>query len=345
MPVVETPYQHITHAANILRAGGVVAFPTETVYGLGASALNEAAVARVFQLKGRPSNNPLIVHVSGKAMASRVLAPGNGGWNERADRLARAFWPGPLSIVLEKSALVPDRVSAGASTIAVRCPDHPVALALLFELGLPLVGPSANRSGHISPTTAEHVRSAFSAEDVYVLDGGACRVGIESSVVSLTGPGHARLLRPGLISAAEIAEVLGEPVDAPPSQRSHTSSTGPTHPVGPLESPGQLERHYAPRTPARLFDQNQWPEVLRSTRGKRVAILSHRLVVVDPPAQLIEMPPEPDGYAAALYAALHRADVLADIEEILIERPPSQGPIWEAIADRLKRATHVEGRG
>ena len=177
---MEPAIKDIKEAASRLRDGGVVAFPTETVYGLGADAFSDAAVSRVFALKGRPSRNPLIVHVSGPLMAKRVTAT----WPVEAQRLADAFWPGPLSIVLPKRPEVPDIVTGGmgSASVAVRCPDHPTALALLYEFGSPLVGPSANLSGSISPTTAAHVRAAFSEQDVLVLDGGPCATGIESTV-------------------------------------------------------------------------------------------------------------------------------------------------------------------
>src|SRR5262245_53340115 len=228
--------EEIAAAVARLRAGGVVAFPTETVYGLGADALSERAVARVFELKGRPGNNPLIVHVASAAMARDVVAP--GAWGREAELLSTAFWPGPLSIVLPRSAAVPANVTAGGPNVAVRCPDHPTTLALLEAFGGPLVGPSANPSGRVSPTTAAHVREAF-GDEVMVLDGGACRAGIESTVVSLVGT--ARVLRPGVIGAGEIGRVLARDVEEArhaPQEESLASR--------PMESPGRLASHYAP---------------------------------------------------------------------------------------------------
>ncbi|MEO1128210.1 MAG: L-threonylcarbamoyladenylate synthase, partial [Planctomycetota bacterium] len=219
-------------AVRTLRAGDVVAFPTETVYGLGADARNADAVRRVFALKGRPSNNPLIVHVADIEMARTVVRT----WTPHAMELATRHWPGPLTLVLERTDGIPDVVTGGGSTVAVRCPDHPAALELLRAFGGPLVAPSANLSGTISPTTAAHVRAAF--EDVLVLDGGPCRAGIESTVVSLIDA-PPRVLRPGALPP----EQLGIGTDAaPPTQG------------GPLPSPGMLDRHYAPRTPLHLFD-------------------------------------------------------------------------------------------
>jgi L-threonylcarbamoyladenylate synthase len=317
--------EDIAAAAEHLRAGGVVAFPTETVYGLGADAFNERAVARVYELKGRPTRNPLIVHVSGPEMARQVVA----AWPEEAEALARAFWPGPLSIILPKSAGVPDLVSAGGPTVAVRCPLHPMALALLFEFEGPLVGPSANLSGQVSPTSSEHVREAFGNTDVMILDGGRCSAGIESTVLSLADLRTPRVLRPGLVGPEEIARVLGRSVEMGDPR------SGPHD--GPLASPGLLDRHYAPRTPARLFGAAEWPGVLENPHGVTV-VITHRLRDVVPPHHLIAMPPTPDEYAAALYAALREADAISPAQ-ILIERPPIDGPVWHAIADRLRRAT------
>jgi L-threonylcarbamoyladenylate synthase len=333
MPTDLPPLQLIRAAAARLRAGGVVAFPTETVYGLGADALSEVAVARVFSLKGRPERNPMIVHVSGPEMARRVVAE----WTDRADRLARAFWPGPLTLVLRRAAALPGLVTGGGDTVGVRCPDHPAALALLMEFGGPLVGPSANPSGGVSPTTAAHVRGSFPESEVMVLDGGPCAGGIESTVLSLVEPaGRARILRPGLIGAPEISQVLGEHV-APFAPANHGASA-------PLPSPGLLSRHYAPRTPARLFDPSEWPEVLQRAGGSAV-VLAHSALgtphsALGTPPTLIPMPRDPEGYARRLYAALREADA-AGASIILIERPPhgGAGELWSAIADRLNRAT------
>jgi L-threonylcarbamoyladenylate synthase len=214
----------------LLRAGKLVAFPTETVYGLGANALDEAAVRGIFDTKGRPTSSPLIVHVTGIEMARELAAE----WPEKAEFLARKFWPGPLTIIVAKTARVPDIVTAGLPSVGVRMPAHPVAMALLEAAGIPIAAPSANRFTELSPTTAEHVREAF--PDILTLDGGPCAVGIESTVISLAGP-VPRILRPGMITQQQIEEVIG-PVE-----------TG----AGP-ESPGQHPRHYSPRTPVILGD-------------------------------------------------------------------------------------------
>jgi len=331
----ERPTPDLAAAAKRLASGGVVAFPTETVYGLGADALNPEAVDRVFRLKARPSRNPLIVHVTGPAMAATVTSE----WPTAAERLARAFWPGPLTLVLPKHERVPGNVAGGGPTVAVRAPDHPIALALLFEAATPLVGPSANLSGAVSPTCADHVRAAFSADDVLVLDGGPCRVGIESTVIDLTSP-TPRILRPGIIGHARLAAVLGTPVEQHHHRDHDDSSAAPP-------SPGLLKHHYAPKTPALLIDVEELEDHLEDALddGVRVVVISHHLAVqVDDPHELIRMPGFALPYASALYDALRRADDLAAVR-ILIERPPTQAEtdedtaIWHAVHERLRRAT------
>ncbi|MBC7772339.1 MAG: threonylcarbamoyl-AMP synthase [Pyrinomonadaceae bacterium] len=320
--------QEIKAAAAILRQDKVVAFPTETVYGLGAHAFSPAAVARVFALKGRPSFNPLIVHVSGPDMARRVVS----SWPDAARQLAMHCWPGPLSIVLPKHPDVPESVTGGpgSTSVAVRCPDHPIALALLYEFGAPLVGPSANLSGTVSPTTADHVRTAFSSTDVLVLDGGPCATGIESTVISLMDP-IPRLLRPGVVSAEELTQVLGITVESStPAQADSTV---------PLPSPGMLSRHYAPRTPTTLFDTPALASQLsRLSAGARAVILARDPLTISPPHLLIPMPGDPAAYAARLYAAFHEADQLQPTI-LLVQTPPSTEGVWQAIWDRLKRAS------
>ncbi|MBY0311214.1 MAG: threonylcarbamoyl-AMP synthase [Phycisphaerales bacterium] len=320
----------ISRAVDILRGGGVVAFPTETVYGLGADALNLDAVARVFALKGRPSNNPLIVHVSGPEMAGRLVSP--GGWSADADALARAFWPGPLSLILPKAETVLSVVTAGGPSVALRSPDHPTALALLYALGKPLVGPSANKSGGVSPTSAEHVRAGFSGEDVHVLDGGPCCVGIESTVLDLTGA-RPRVLRPGAIAAGDIAMVLGKTVEL---------ATGHVHAgSGGAASPGLLARHYAPTTPTHLFSTHQemWAK-LRQCGGPAIVLgLSEPPEAMESDHEWVAMPTSPEGYARAIYATLRAADARG-VRTILIERPGLEDGLWGAIVDRLTRASH-----
>lgn len=311
-------------AVTRLREGRLVAFPTETVYGLGADALNEVAVARVFAAKGRPSHNPLIVHVADESHARLVTAT----WPREAHLLAEAFWPGPLSLVLPKAAGVPGVVTAGGANVAVRCPDHPLTLELLQAFGKPLVGPSANKSGGVSPTTAQHVRDAFDHDTVYVLDGGPCTGGIESTVL-LLAEHPPRVLRPGLISAEQIASALGQPVmDFVPGMRQE----------GPLHSPGLLEKHYAPTTRTRLVAEAELSALLGSVQ--RAVVISHAAVEVGR-HRLELLPADARGYASGLYAALRAADG-AGAELIVIVKPPTggaDGAIWAAIADRLRRAT------
>jgi L-threonylcarbamoyladenylate synthase len=322
--------EEIAEAVRRLRQGRLVAFPTETVYGLGADALSEAAVRGVFAAKGRPSHNPLIVHVSSEAMARRV----SGSWPEAAATLAARFWPGPLSIIVPRGESIPDQVTAGGSTMAVRCPAHPITLALIEAFAGPIVGPSANLSGGVSPTTAAHVRDSFADELVYVLDGGACTGGIESTVVSVVG-GHARVLRPGLITPAMIAETLS-PGSVDISPREPAS--------GVLESPGMLSVHYAPKAPAFLVKPEDWPQAVG--RGVTVSARDGSSVL---------MPEDAEGYAAKLYAALREADAICQSPGrgvgrsvagamILIEHPAGalsegSGGLWTAIIDRLTRAT------
>lgn len=291
-----------------------MAFPTETVYGLGAVATDETGVKQVFVLKGRPRSNPLIVHVAGVGMAQASARV----WPVEAGALADAFWPGPLSIVVDKDDAIPDIVTAGGATVCLRCPDHGVARALIEAVGRPLVGPSANRSGQVSPTTAEHVRRSFPG--MTVLDGGACRVGIESTVVRIGG-GGIEILRPGVIGAEELLAASG--------LRAFRREASPND--GPLQSPGLLSRHYAPTTPARLVPR------------EKAGDLSEAAVLSQAPAPgagaTIEMPESAGAYAAALYDALRRADA-AGCREIVIIEPDGPGPraIWDAVADRLGRA-------
>lgn len=303
-----------------------MAFPTETVYGLGADALNQSGVARVFALKARPATRALIVHVTGIEMA-RAIA---GDWPESASRLADAFWPGPLSLIVPRSPAIPDIVSAGGATIAVRCPDHPMALDLIAAFGSPIVGPSANRSGQISPTTADHVRQQFDPKDVLVLDAGPCPGGLESTVLDLTAD-PPRLCRTGPIDARDIASILGCPV-----------ASGPTHAVRIPVSPPPEAGERGDR-PLLLFDASDWPGVLdRLIGANRVAaIVTPEPDRAPPPHRLIRMPAEAHAYAARLYAALREADQ-EGVDMILVERPSaemlrSDRSLWAAILDRLER--------
>lgn len=325
-------HNSILRAVHELRRGGLVAFPTETVYGLGADALNPAAIERVFARKGRPANNPLIVHVTDERMALMLSSE----WSERASQLTRAFWPGPLTLVMPKNYRVPTAVTAGGTTVALRSPAHPVAQALLAEFGGPLVGPSANPSGYISPTRADHVRAHF--PDLLVLDDGqeqACTVGIESTVLRVD---TLEILRPGSVTAADICRVLGvEPLNRPSTVHSSANQQ-------PLEGPGLLAQHYAPTVRAHMLAPNAW----RSWSGAFPAAVlcpAEAAAVGQVPtwARIIPMPGgnTPHLYAARLYQALREADECRPAV-ILIDRPwsePNPPPPWLAVADRLARAT------
>lgn len=312
-------------ASELIRSGTPVAFPTETVYGLGAIATDAEAVGRVFALKGRPSNNPLIVHVAGVDQARTLVR----AWPAIADRLTSAFWPGPLTVVLERSDRVPSVVTGGGDTVAIRCPDHPLARSLIERVGSPLVGPSANPSGSVSPTAAMHVIKSFGGT-VRVIDGGLCDRGIESTVLDLTSD-PPRVLRPGALSRGEITSLVGYV----------EGGTSREDVAGVPKSPGRLDRHYAPRAPAELFAGDDWPEVMvraHERHGVPVALITHRAErFAPPPNHTFFLSPDPAAYARNLYAALRSADA-QEPRLILIERVP-EGDGWVAIADRLARAT------
>jgi L-threonylcarbamoyladenylate synthase len=308
----------IARAAALLRAGRLVAFPTETVYGLGADALDAAAAARIFVVKGRPSTNPLIVHVADTGAAKALVAE----WPHNAELLAARFWPGALTLVLPRRPEVPDVVTAGGPTVALRVPAHPIALALLRAAG-PIAAPSANRSTTISPTMAAHVLTGLRGRIPMVLDGGACTGGLESTVLDLTTT-PPRLLRPGLISPDEIERAIG------PIQRHSGNDPGAVS-----RSPGQMARHYAPR--ATLLFGTRQDAVRLADGGKPVGWLGFG--DREPPGTRITslaMPSEPGAYAHMLYAALHALDA-AGVAWIVVETPPDTDD-WLAVWDRLQRA-------
>jgi L-threonylcarbamoyladenylate synthase len=303
----------IEHAASLLRAGKLVAFPTETVYGLGANALDAAAAARIFEAKGRPATSPIIVHVSNMEMAREVAAE----WPAAAQILAQTFWPGPLTLVLKKQPAVPRNVTAGLETVGVRMPSHPVALALIEAARIPVAAPSANRFTQLSPTTAAHVRVGLGDRVDYILDGGPCMVGIESTVLSLA-EGAPVLLRPGGVSRQQLEEVIG-PVAV------QTKSPGEAHP-----SPGMHPRHYSPRTKLLLVRDGEVPQ-----EGAGAYLQLHW-----PPKwevrEIVLMPVDAAEYAAKLYRTLHELDS-RDRDWIAVDTPDNT-PEWEAIWDRLRRA-------
>jgi L-threonylcarbamoyladenylate synthase len=296
----------IDEAVAALAAGRLVAFPTETVYGLGADSTSDGAVARVYEAKGRPVFNPLIAHVPDLEAAERLVQ-----LTDSARRLARAFWPGPLTLVLPRApdCRVSLLASAGLDTLAVRIPDHPLALSLLRAVGRPLVAPSANPSGQLSPTTAQHVREALGDKVALVLDGGPCRVGIESTVIDLSGRRPA-LLRPGGVAAEAVEAILG--LLAAPGE-------------GPIRSPGQLESHYAPDAPVRL----------NATEARA----GEALLAFGPlPSSALNLSPAGDVVEAAanLFSYLRRLD-RPGVAAIAVMPIPEQG-LGRAINDRLRRA-------
>jgi L-threonylcarbamoyladenylate synthase len=311
----------IRRAARVLQSGGLVAFPTETVYGLGANALDPAAVARIFTAKGRPTQNPIIVHVATLDDAKKLAS----AWPDHAELLANRFWPGPLTLVLPKQACVPDLVTAGSPTVALRMPAHPVALALLRACGLPLAAPSANPSTELSPTCAEHVLCGLADQIDLLLDAGPTTGGLESTVLDLTAD-PPRLLRPGLVTVAALQALLG-PID-------HTRHAD----AEPLRSPGQMRRHYAPKTPLEVVTKSRVRVEELCKQGLRVGWLTH-LEDEETRALRIVLPADASGYSAGLYAALHQLDV-AGLDRIVVEMPPT-GDEWLAVHDRLRRATDV----
>ena len=300
------PLPEVEHAAELLRRGGLVAFPTETVYGLGANALDREAVLRIYKVKGRPSTSPLIVHVD-SAEAARALVL---DWPDAAEDLAAKYWPGPLTLVLKKRSAIPAEVTAGLPTVGVRVPDHPIALALLRAARIPLAAPSANRFTQLSPTTAAHVRAALGSDIDYVLDGGPCQVGIESAVVSLAGEAPV-LLRPGMIDENALALAVG--------------GWGDHIREGPHASPGMHPKHYSPATPLFLGPP---------AAADRGAYLWWSTPL--PAAKPVAMPSDPVAYAAKLYGVLHELD-REGWDTIAVELPPDE-VAWSGIRDRLQRA-------
>jgi L-threonylcarbamoyladenylate synthase len=323
--IVPATAENIERAASLLRDGELVSFPTETVYGLGADARNEAAVRQIFAAKGRPADHPLIVHVADASFLSRWARSVPDG----ARALAQAFWPGPLTLVVPRASEVTDAITGGQDTVGLRVPAHPVAQALLAKFaalgGEGIAAPSANRFGGVSATTAQHVADDFGETISLILDGGACPHGIESTIVAFVD-GEAILLRPGALRAAELARVLGAPLRPPAA--------------GAPRAPGALAAHYAPRTPARLLPGAALKAELGRPGGPgaHIAVLAHS--TAQPPdfeGTWFDAPAHDTAYAQQLYANLRALDALA-ADEIWIEAPPD-GPEWHAVRDRLRRAT------
>ncbi|SFX43052.1 L-threonylcarbamoyladenylate synthase [Marinospirillum alkaliphilum] len=310
--------EKIERAAEILHQGGLVVFPTETVYGLGADCHNPAAVQRIFSTKGRPADHPLIIHLA----SAEQLHDYAVDIPAIAEQLAQDFWPGPLTLILKRHPQINPLVTGGQDTLAVRVPAHPVAQALLQSFGRGVAAPSANRFGRISPTTAQHARDELSGQINYLLDGGPCDLGIESTIINLTGP-TPQVLRPGSITAAMLETITG-PLAA------HPSASSP-------RAPGNLDSHYAPRTATYLVtkQQLQQPDFINREPG------STGVLAINQPAQpfyrqWLSLPDDAAGYARNLYAALRTLDQ-AGLSCILIQQPPQQAE-WLGVNDRLRRA-------
>jgi L-threonylcarbamoyladenylate synthase len=318
----------VKRAAALLRAGEIVALPTETVYGLAANALDETAVAKIFQVKGRPAHNPIIVHVVGHEMAQSCAA----AWPLMAAELAHAFWPGPLTLVLSRAKKIPDNVTADGGTVGIRWPGHPFMQAVIRACGFPLAAPSANLSNQISPTNAQHVRAQLEGKISLIVDGGQSQVGIESTVLDLTSSPPA-ILRPGMIHAGAIAAVCGDVQDQKTKGQAGEST---------LRSPGLLKKHYSPKAKLVVLD---WldEETLRlqllaySLPPAAVHIIAHTKIPAGfAPENVSVIPHDAEAFARALYGELHRCDA-AGAGLIVVEAPP-ESPAWSGITDRLRRA-------
>ena len=312
-----------------LKKGGVVAIPTETVYGLAADATNDAALKKIFTTKQRPADHPLIVHISDISQVTDWVTD----FPELAVKLASTFWPGALTLVLPAKPHVSRVVRGGEPTVALRVPNHPLALQLLKQGGLCVAAPSANLFTQLSPTTAAHVEAGL-GEAIPVLDGGACTVGIESTIVSVAADGQWQLLRPGMIIEAEISKVAGAP------HRSQHTSTVQKEMSATPKVPGQHALHYSPRTPLNLYNNRQdllaACHALQNAHKKCAALLIGQGEV--PACQVISLPDQPEKVAEQLYSALHELDAMK-VDRLLVELPPAS-PMWMAVLDRLTRAGH-----
>ena len=321
----------IEEAAAVLRGGGLVAFPTETVYGLGAEATNSQAVARIFEAKGRPSSNPLIVH--GADVESIRMAV--SGWPFVADQLAERFWPGPLTLVLPRSGIIPDLVTGGKDTVGIRIPDSEVALSLFRTAGMIVAAPSANRSTRVSPTRAEHVQKDLGGRVAMILDSGPTSIGIESTVLDLTTD-PPRILRPGAITRTQIGKVLG--IEIP----SHTLSSDQSE--GIASSPGQMKVHYAPRTDMAIFNSKRmvkesWP----SDKSIGLIVVGQNFdAEIGEPTLRVDWH-EPTQASRDLYQILHAWDD-GHLDLIYVVMPPESDE-WLAVRDRLWRATRHWAKG
>jgi L-threonylcarbamoyladenylate synthase len=312
----------LAEAAAVIRKGGLVAFPTETVYGLGANGLDEAAVRKIYEAKGRPSTNPVILHVASIDDAKALCS----AWPPIADVLTAQFWPGPLTLIVPKAAHVPDVVTAGLPGVAIRMPSNPLALALIREAGVPLAAPSANRSGGVSPTKAEHVLQGLDGRIDGVIDGGPAAQGLESTVLDLTSP-PAVLRRPGPLSKRVLEDIMG-PIAM--DESAHDGSRA-------MASPGQMISHYAPHARLHCVPQGMAIQGVKHLLAKGESVACILREEADDGATLsLRLPKDPEAYGAALYSTLHDLDAQA-VNHIVVEMPP-QTDEWMAVRDRLLRA-------
>ena len=315
----------VRRAAELLRAGELVALPTETVYGLAANALDADAVRRIFEVKGRPGHNPIIVHVASLDMARTCVA----AWPPMATKLARAFWPGPLTLVLPRAQQIPDVVTAGGETVGVRWPSHPLIQAVIAECGFPLAAPSANLSNQVSPTSAAHVRKGLGDRISLIVDGGQAQVGIESTVLDVTGS-LPRLLRPGMIHEQALLAVTAQ------------LAVGSSSDASVLRSPGLLRKHYSPKAPLMVLSWKETAQLKticaeRGVQPAGVHVVAHtKIPCVEDFGRVSVIPHDAIAFARAIYAELHECDE-AGAKLIIVESPP-EAPEWRAIIDRLHRA-------
>jgi L-threonylcarbamoyladenylate synthase len=323
--------QAVERAAELLRAGELVALPTETVYGLAANAWDAAAVARIYEVKGRPVRNPIIVHVAGLELARECVA----AWPPVAGRLAGAFWPGPLTLVLPRSPRIPDIVTAGGATVGVRWPSHPFIQAVIRACGFPLAAPSANPANQVSPTNAAHVRKAFDGKIPLIVDGGQSQVGLESTVLDLAAA-RPRLLRPGMIHVESLLAVMGE---------AELRLPAPDWPPGTetiLRSPGMLPRHYSPRAKLVVLSWRDQADLCGQLEPlqfppEKTCVIAHSQIQLSGNfGRVAVLPHDAQAFARALYAELHQCDE-SGAALIVVESPPPH-EAWRAIADRLARA-------